>query len=134
MQIGKVAASAGVSVQTMRFYEREGLIKAPRRLQSGYRDYPEGTAKIVAFIKKNQSSGFTLAEIKSILKLIASGSPAGLNRQRDIQKKIQALDDQIRSLQNIRDELIGCLKRCGCADGQSPCPESVDVADAMNRR
>jgi DNA-binding transcriptional MerR regulator len=134
MRIGDVAAHAGVSVQTMRFYERKGLIKTPRRLQSGYRDYPEGTVKIVGFIKKNQSSGFTLAEIKSMLKLIASGSAAGLNRQRDIKKKIQALDDQIQSLRNIRDELIACLERCQCGDGHSPCPASVDVSQALAGR
>ncbi len=66
MRIGQLAARSAVSVQTIRYYERRGLLNKPRRLSSGYRDYsPEG-ASIVAFIKRSQESGFTLKEIGTI--------------------------------------------------------------------
>jgi len=133
MRIGEVAAQAAVSVQALRFYERKGLIKRPRRLRSGYRDYPAETIKIIQFIKKNQSSGFTLTEIRAILKSVGTGSPAALNRSEDIRKKIHALDEQIRSLQTIRDELISCLETCQCGDGHSPCPGSMAVAEALQK-
>jgi MerR family mercuric resistance operon transcriptional regulator len=133
MRIGELAARAAVSVQTVRFYERKGLIRQPRRLPSGYREYPAEAVAILQFIKHNQSSGFTLTEIGSILKSISTGSSAALNRREDIQKKISALDDRIQSLQMIRDELSACLDRCQCGDGQSPCPGSVAVAHALTR-
>jgi MerR family transcriptional regulator, mercuric resistance operon regulatory protein len=54
MRIGEVAAQAGVNVQTIRFYERRGLLKKPRRLPSGYRDYPAEVVKLIRFIKRTQ--------------------------------------------------------------------------------
>src|ERR1051325_4322339 len=117
MRIGELAARAGVNVQTIRFYERRGLLKPPKRLASSYRDYPPEALKIVQFIKRNQQSGFTLREIKGLLDLLATGSPDALNRRADIEKKIRDLDEQIRSLQLVRDELAACLQSCVCHDG-----------------
>src|SRR2546428_14018250 len=120
MRIGEVAAQAGVNVQTLRFYERRGLLKPPKRSASAYRNYPAETVKIVQFIKRNQQFGFTLKEIKEMLEMLSTGLPGALNRQADIQNKIHALDEQIRSLQAIRDELSARLEACACRGGQSP--------------
>lgn len=133
MRIGEVAAQAGVNIQTLRFYERRGLLKPPKRSASTYRDYPAETVKIVQFIKRNQQFGFTLKEIKEMLEMLATGLPGALNRQADIQNKIRALDEQIHSLQAIRDELSARLDACACRDGQSPCPGMVSVADALSK-
>ncbi len=73
MRIGEVAAEAGVNVQTIRFYERRGLLKEPRRLSSGYRDYPAEVVKVVRFIKWTQNQGFTLQEIERLLRWLAAG-------------------------------------------------------------
>jgi MerR family transcriptional regulator, mercuric resistance operon regulatory protein len=74
VRIGKIAAQSEVSVQTVRFYERKGLIRQPKRLLSGYRDYPAATVGIIVeFIKGNQGAGFTLSEIRATLELLAAG-------------------------------------------------------------
>jgi DNA-binding transcriptional MerR regulator len=74
MLIGEVAAQAGVNVQTIRFDERRGLLKKPRRLPSGYRDYPAEVVKVVRFIKRTQKQGFTLEEIERLLRRLATRS------------------------------------------------------------
>jgi len=134
MRIGEVAAKAGVNVQTIRFYERNGLIKPPRRLPSGYRDYPAGTVGIITFIKRNQKLGFSLKEIKRTIAALAAGAPGALNRKSDIQSRIQSLDEQIQTLRMTRDDLAACLEACECRDGQSPCPGSESVYNALNQR
>lgn len=67
--IGKVARMSGVGIETIRFYEREGLIPEPPRRDSGYRQYPPATIERVHFVKRAKDLGFTLAEIKELLNL-----------------------------------------------------------------
>src|SRR5947207_14642035 len=98
MRIGELAAQAGVNIQTVRFYERRGLLRQPRRLASSYRDYPAETVEVIKFIKRNQQSGFTLKEIKQLLEGLATGTPESLNPRPHIRKKIEELDNQIRGL------------------------------------
>jgi MerR family copper efflux transcriptional regulator len=69
MRIGELAKSAGVNVQTLRFYEREGLIPKPARTQSGYRDYARRELARVTFIRSCQEIGFTLREVKEVFEL-----------------------------------------------------------------
>ena len=73
MRIGEVAAQAGVNVETLRYYERRGLLREPERQQSGYRAYPEDAVRIVLFIKRAQELGFTLADVQVLLHLAAGG-------------------------------------------------------------
>lgn len=69
MSIGRVAQAAGVGVETVRFYEKEGLIPEPPRRMSGYRQYPTSTVKRLAFIRRAKELGFTLREIRELLDL-----------------------------------------------------------------
>src|SRR4029079_12035040 len=69
MRIGAAAAQAGVNVQTLRYYERRGLLPRPPRRQSGYREFPDDAVRIVRFIKRAQDLGFTLDEIEDLLAL-----------------------------------------------------------------
>lgn len=69
LKIGQVAERGGVNLQTIRYYEREGLLPEPPRLQSGYRMFPDDTVRRVRFIKGAQDLGFTLSEIKELLAL-----------------------------------------------------------------
>ncbi len=69
MQIGEVAKEAGIKAQTIRFYERRGLLKTPARTASGYRAFPASVIQIVRFIKQSQELGYTLGEIKQLLAL-----------------------------------------------------------------
>src|SRR5215472_1255988 len=78
LKIGEVAERGGVSIQTIRYYEREGLLPEPPRLASGYRMFPETTVHRVRFIKRAQELGFSLAEIRDLLSL---GEDAGAGTQ-----------------------------------------------------
>jgi MerR family copper efflux transcriptional regulator len=69
LKIGEVAERGGVNLQTIRYYEREGLLPEPPRRESGYRMFPESTVRRVRFIKRAQELGFTLAEIRELLSL-----------------------------------------------------------------
>ena len=98
MRAGEIATSAGVNVQTLRFYERRGLLKPPARRSSGYREYPAETAQIVRFIKRAQELGFTLDEVHDLLRLRNNRS-TGCARTRAIAStKIGAIDDKLRRL------------------------------------
>ncbi|MCI0659673.1 MAG: MerR family transcriptional regulator [Acidobacteria bacterium] len=96
MRIGEVAAQAGVNVQTIRFYERRGLLKKPQRLSSGYRDYPAEVVKVVSFIKRTQKQGFTLQEIEYLLGRLAARSLTAAEVRAGFEAKIQSLEEQIR--------------------------------------
>jgi len=69
IRIGEVAARAGVNVQTLRYYERRGLLKPPARRPSGYREYSPDAVRVVRFIKRAQQLGFTLDETGELLRL-----------------------------------------------------------------
>lgn len=73
MQIGELSHAIGVTSQTIRFYEREGLLPTPRRTSNGYRDYDESSANRLLFIRGAQSAGLTLAEIASVIDLREEG-------------------------------------------------------------
>src|SRR6266699_6379053 len=75
MLIGELAATAGLSAKTIRFYEQAGLMPAPPRTPAGYRDYPPAALDRLAFIANAQVAGFTLAEIRSVLAVRDSGDP-----------------------------------------------------------
>jgi MerR family mercuric resistance operon transcriptional regulator len=129
MRIGEAAAQAGVNVQTIRFYERRGLLKKPRRLASGYRDYPAEVVKLIRFIKRTQKQGFTLQEIERLLRRLAARSLTAAEVRAGFEDKIRRLDEQIRDLQILRDELSANLENCECRDGHSLCPGLKAIAD-----
>jgi DNA-binding transcriptional MerR regulator len=133
MRIGEIAAQAGVNVQTIRFYERRGLLKKPRRLSSGYRDYPAEVVKLVRFIKRTQKQGFTLQEIERLLRRLAARSLTAAEVRAGFEAKIRRFDEQIRDLQTMRDELITSLENCECRDGHSLCPGLKAIADSVAR-
>ena len=67
LNIGQVAAQAGVNRQTLRYYERRGILAEPERAASGYRKYPSDTVRLIRFIKRAQDLGFTLTEVEELL-------------------------------------------------------------------
>ncbi len=104
MKIGEVARSAGVNTQTIRFYERRGLLSRPRRLASGYRDYTGETVQRVLGIKRAQKLGFTLAEIQELMRLEQPG--LHVEHVRAVAgAKIVDIDEKIRALKGIRRSL-----------------------------
>ena len=121
MRVGEVAERAGVNVETLRYYERRGLLPEPDRMPSGHRRYDEETVRFLRAIKEAQSVGFTLAEIGDYLGAARrSGSPSETLRVR-MAAKIDEIDGRIAGLRRMRDELarvVGCacdsLDHCTC--------------------
>lgn len=108
LTIGKVAKESGVGVETVRFYEREGLIRQPKRRDHGFRTYDKDDPTKIRFIKRAQEIGFTLKEIKGLLDLQAtSKSMCGDVKKRadekiiEVQGKISDLKKMLRSLKEI---------------------------------
>ncbi len=109
MRIGQVASGAGVNTQTIRFYERRGLLGKPRRTPSGYRDYSDDAVRRVLGIKRAQSLGFTLAEIQELMRLEEPG--LHIEHVRAVAgAKIRDIDGKIRALRGIRRSLAQLLR------------------------
>src|SRR3954451_3293247 len=121
MRVGEVAERAGVNVETLRYYERRGLLPAPDRTPSGHRRYDEETVRFLRAIKEAQAVGFTLAVIRDVMGAARrSGSPSEALRVRAA-PKIAEIDGRIAALRRMRDELarvVGCactsLDHCTC--------------------
>lgn len=106
IQLGKLSALTGLSRETLKFYEKSGLIPAPQRNRSGYRIYPEGIQKRIEFILRAKEAGFTLAEISATLAL--ADEKQKLNPQdfmSCIEKKITQVKNRINELQIMASEL-----------------------------
>lgn len=133
MRIGELAVRAGVGVQTIRFYERRRLLRKPRRLSSGYRDYAADAVEVVRFIKRFQENGFTLREIENLLRLLSSRRLTAAEVREGVEAKVRHIDERIRSLQAIRDRLSARLETCDCRDGHTLCPGVRAVAAALDK-
>lgn len=131
MRIGAVAAASGVSVETLRFYERRGLLTPPARLPSGYREYPNDVVRVVRFIKHAQDLGFTLEDITGLLAL-AAGGPDSCDAVRDLaEEKIDTVNDKISRLVAIRDALAQLVATCERPRPDRTCPLLAE-ADAAH--
>ena len=127
MWTSQTARAAGVNAQTLRYYERRGLLPKPPRRGSGYREYPVDAVRIVRFIKRAQDLGFSLDEIEQLVRL--RGSQRGdRQRVRSIAaRKIEDIDRKIASLHSMRGALRNLIESCE-AGGAANCPiiEALD--------
>ncbi len=129
MTIGEVASAAGVNRQTLRYYERRGILRPPDRTDSGYRLYPPDAARIVLFIKKAQKLGFSLDEIEGLLALRENSSRTCGEVRTLAEEKLTDIDEKIRRLRAMRRTLGKLVKNCG-KDGNAPdCP----ILEALDR-
>lgn len=134
LRIGEVAGLAGVNIQTLRFYERRGLLAEPPRRASGYREYPPESVRRVLFIKRAQELGFTLAEVEEILQLRDDPSiPCRRVRSR-AEAKISDIDQKLRRLKAMRSALAALVKSCA-ANRAHHCPllEALDEPGAREK-
>lgn len=113
MTIGRVASAAGVSIDTIRFYERQGLIEKPRRNFSGYRNYSEAVLDRLRFIRDAKRLGFTLKEVRELLsegvKSTAECGPV----TRKAEAKLVEMNEEIARLQRLRVTLRKMVETCG---------------------
>jgi len=104
MQIGTLSTLTGLSRDSLRFYEKRGLLQA-RRFSNGYRDYPEEAVQWLGYVRTAQQLGFTLAEIAADLPLLAQGEDAGPALRATLARKLVDIDLRIAALQGLRTEL-----------------------------
>src|SRR3954452_16322173 len=121
MRIGEVAERAGVNVETLRYYERRGLLPEPARSPTGHRSYDEEAVRFVRAVKEAQGLGFTLAEIEEYLRIARRRERAPEELRVRLARKIDEVDGKLASLRQVREELalvLGCacdtLDRCTC--------------------
>lgn len=121
LTIGVLAEEAGVGVETVRFYERKGLIKKPAKKQSTYRQYSPEDAKRIRFIKRAQDLGFTLREIKDFFALNGDSSSTCGDIQKRAENKIIEVEAKIKDLQRMKRSLKELANACG--DGKQALAE-----------
>jgi MerR family mercuric resistance operon transcriptional regulator len=118
--IGKVAASAGVNVETIRFYHRRGLLVEPQKEAGGFRYYDEDTIAQLRFIKRAQAIGFSLDEIKGLMRLNQAGS---CQQTHDLAvAKLELVEEKIEDLKRIQKTLKQLIKECEVGKGNISCP------------
>lgn len=132
MRIGTAAEQAGVNVQTLRYYERRGLLPRPPRRVSGYRDFPHDAVRIVRFIKRAQHLGFTLDEVEELITLRSDKRRDRARVRAVAETRVRQIERKLAGLESMRKALHH-LVRC-CRDGSTlECPiiEALDgVAEA----
>jgi Hg(II)-responsive transcriptional regulator len=122
MRSSQVADQAGVNVQTLRYYERRGLLPEPERSNSGYRSYGTDAVRTVRFVKRAQQLGFSLDEIDSLLHL-AAGGPRSCDAAKDLAiDKIGQLERKIADLVAMRDSLRQLVATCRRSPSRRLCP------------
>ena len=126
LTIGRLARAAGVNVETVRYYQRVGLIQEPPKPQVGYRRYPSGTVDRIRFIKRAQKLGFSLRDIAELLEL-GDGHCADV-RARAEQKNAQ-IEAQIRDLEAMRDTLNELIRACRLGKDLVHCPIVQSLAE-----
>ncbi len=105
MRIGDLAAQFGLPTRTIRFYERKGLLPEPQRLPNGYRVYDQTAADRVGFIRRAQTAGLTLAEIRSILDVRAEGQAPCAHVNDLLDAKLREVDQRMAELKALRTDL-----------------------------
>ena len=113
MTIGKVAKLAGVGVETIRFYEREGLLNKPKRKASGYRLFGPEVVNRIRFIKNVKELGFSLKEIRELLFLRVDSRATAAEVKKRVDSKIDQIDTRISDLKRVRNALAQLSRSAG---------------------
>ncbi len=114
MRTGELAARAGINAQTLRYYERRGLLARPARSPpAGYRSYPDEAVAVVRFVKRSQELGFTLDEVAELLRLADGGPPDDCDTARALaESRVAELERRIADLQRMRGSLAELIATC----------------------
>lgn len=109
LKIGEVAKRTGIGIETLRFYERSGLLSRPARTEGGYRLYDTEVLDTLDFIKRAQTLGFTLDEIKRIIAESRAGQSPCAEVREVVRQRLAELDQRLAQMQRYRDELAETL-------------------------
>lgn len=132
MRISEAAKSAGVGVETIRFYERKGLVKQPRRpvLGGGFRSYSQETVERIRFVRQAQEIGFSLKEIKELLSLrVDLDADCGVVRAH-AREKLDEVNRKIASLSDMRGALEELIEAC---PGKGAALGECSILEALTR-
>jgi MerR family mercuric resistance operon transcriptional regulator len=132
LTIGRLAGEAGINLETVRYYEREGLLPKAPRSASGYRLFPTDATRRLRFIRRAQELGFSLKEIRELLALRVSPRTTSAEIRKRAEAKIADIEGKIKSLESMSKSLRKLTKSCGGCAPLSECPilESLDREDS----
>lgn len=131
--IGQVAQRASVNVETVRFYERKGLVEQPPApVDGGFRKYDDGVVSRILFIKRAQNLGFTLVEIGDLLALSETGACEDVRVKAE--KKLVEVQEKIRDLQKVKRALNSVISSCNARGELDPCPILASLQGQKTRR
>lgn len=119
MNIGKLAEMTGVTTDTLRFYEKEGLMDAPVRGANGYRIYGDNDVARVRFVRSAQALGFSLQQIRWIVPRLAAGQVDRAEIEKHLLAKIAEIDAHIAQMQALKGELLATFDSLRCEPGRS---------------
>ena len=132
LQIGTVAVRSGLTVDTIRFYEKQGLVAKPHRSSGGFRQYNEGDLDRLSFVSRAQALGFSLVEIRELLLLRDAGSETCSHVHDLLNQKLAAVQQKIADLRKLENQLKDARKRCDRALAKE-CTGSCSVIDEIAR-
>ncbi len=130
LTIGRLAREAGVNLETVRYYERRGLLPRPRSA-SGYRIFPAEAARHLRFIRRARELSFSLGEIRELLSLRVAPAAKSADVRRRAQAKITGIEAKIRILESMKKTLRELTKACSACGPLRDCPilESLDAEE-----
>lgn len=114
MNIGQLAKQCGVSTDTIRYYEKEGLLHQPVRQSNGYRLYQTQDLARVQFICMAKRLGFSLVEIRHLLPEIEQGTVNRMDLENRLHQKLQQIDNKIKELQHLRVDIVSIFAQLKC--------------------
>lgn len=121
LTVGKLAKAAGINIETIRYYERRGLIAEPERSLSGYRHYPDSVLTRMRFIRHAKDMGFTLQEIKELLDLCVDPNSPCIEVKKRAESKIAEIEEKIEHLKNMKKSLSNIASQCSGGSAISDC-------------
>ena len=129
MKIGELARAAGVPIDTVRYYERQGLLPLPARTTSGYRQYGHDDVARLRFVRRAKALGFTLEEIRELLGLSARREADMAGMKAAAMQKLADIDDKLAELQRMRAGLDSLIASCPGHGALEHCPILDALAD-----
>ena len=131
MRIGELEAATGVSARTLRFWEAEGLLPDPGRTPAGYRDYPPEAADRVRFVRRAQTAGLTLAQVRSVLRVSDEGQAPCGHVAAFVDERLAEVDARLAELGQVRGQLAELRGRLNVLD-RAECETSRGVCVAID--
>ena len=133
MRTSELAGRAGVNSETLRYYERRGLLEAPPRTPGGYRDYPVSALRLLRFVRRAQELGFTLDEVAELLHL-DDGGPESCDAARELaERRRDDLAVRIRDLQRMHDSLSELVATCDLPRADRRCALLTSIGKEAGR-